>query len=85
MQPLITFPASYILDQVGLKVGTNVALLFMAIGYGLRLLINVQFWIFVVGTYITALGFIFIMNSPTKFASNWFPVSQVFISSFRSQ
>lgn len=77
MQPIVTFPASYILDQMGLKAGMNVAFVFMSIGYGLRLLVNVHLYIFVIGTYFTALGFVFVMNSPTKFASNWFPVSQV--------
>lgn len=75
MQPIITFPASYVLDQMGLKPGMNMAFVFMIIGYGLRMLINVQFWLFVMGTYLTAFGFIFVMNSPTKFANNWFPVS----------
>jgi fucose permease len=77
MQPLVTFPASYILDQVGLKAGMNIGCIFMVIGYGLRLLINVQFWIFILGTYITGLGFVFVLNSPTKFASTWFPINQV--------
>jgi len=77
MQPIVTFPASYILDQMGLKAGMNVAFVFMSIGYGLRLLVNVHLYIFVIGTYFTALGFVFVMNSPTKFASNWFPVSQI--------
>jgi MFS family permease len=78
MHPLVLFPANYILDQVGLKFGLNLACAFMILGYGLKLLINVHFWIFVVGTFVTGLGFIFLLNSPTKFIGTWFPASQVF-------
>jgi hypothetical protein len=75
MHSLVVFPANYILDQVGLKVGLNVCCVFMVIGYVIRIFINTHFWIFLLGTYLTSFGFIFITNASTKFTSVWFPVS----------
>ena len=49
----------------------------MITGILMRLLINVHFYFFIVGTFITGLGFCFMINSPNKFTITWFPTKEV--------
>lgn len=51
--------------------------MFICLGLCVRLLINVNFYYFVAGTFLTGFGFCFMLNSPNKFVVNWFSVSQI--------
>lgn len=53
--------------------------MFLILGLSIRLLINQHFYFFLAGTFITSLGFCFMMNSPNKFVVNWFPVNQTLL------
>lgn len=70
----VVFPANYILDQMGLKTGMILGQGFLILGYLVRILISNQFWFYILGTYITSFGFIFILNGATKFTNTWFGV-----------
>ena len=70
----VVFPANYILDQMGLKTGMIIGNGFLILGYLVRILISQDFWYYILGTYITSLGFIFIMNGATKFSNTWFGI-----------
>ena len=70
----VVFPANYILDQMGLKIGLSIGSGFMILGFGIRILINHAFWIYILGTFITSFGFIFVLNGATKFTNTWFGV-----------
>jgi hypothetical protein len=45
----------------------------------MRLLVIHGFHFFLIGTFITGLGFCFMLNSPNKFVVNWFPIHQISI------
>ena len=51
--------------------------MFMITGLLIRLLINVNFYFFVAGTFVTSFGFCFMLNSPNKFAIAWFPIKEI--------
>ncbi len=51
----------------------------MILGLLVRLLINVHFAFFLVGTFISSLGFCFMINSANKFVNVWFPAKDVFM------
>ena len=51
--------------------------MFISLGLCVRLLINIHFNFFVVGTFLTGFGFCFMLSSPNKFVVNWFSVSQI--------
>jgi hypothetical protein len=70
----VVFPANFILDQMGLKSGLIIGSGFMILGYTVRILISRAFWLYILGTFITSLGFIFILNGATKFTNAWFGV-----------
>ena len=84
MYLILIFPVNYILEVYGLKVGTVIGNkyfikgeFFIIVGLLIRLLISVNYYLFLVGTFITGFGFCFMMNSPNKFANLWFPVHQI--------
>lgn len=70
----IVFPANYVLDHLGLKTGITLGNGFMILGFMIRVLISYEFWLYILGTYITSIGFIFILNGATKFTNTWFGV-----------
>jgi hypothetical protein len=41
------------------------------VGVCMRMFINTSFWLVVVGSTLCSLGNIFILNSPSKLAANW--------------
>ncbi len=45
---------------------------FLILGSWLRLFINQSIYITLIGSFIAAIGTIFIINSPSKFANSWF-------------
>jgi hypothetical protein len=79
-------PANYVLDKHGLKLGTLICKkynklgeLCMCVGLTIRCLINVHFYFFLLGTFITSFGFCFMLSSANKFANLWFPRKQIFL------
>lgn len=84
MYVIMIFPVNYILETYGLKIGTLIGIYsfilgeaFIIVGLLIRLLINLNYYFFLVGTFITGFGFCFMMNSPNKFAASWFPVQEI--------
>ena len=53
----------------------------MISGQIVRLLINVNYYFFLIGTFICSLGFCFMISSANKFANLWFPRYQIFLVS----
>lgn len=53
--------------------------MFLILGHLIRLLFNIHFYFMLLGTFITGLGFTFMLNSPNKFAVTWFPNRQIAI------
>lgn len=51
--------------------------MFIIVGLMIRLLINTHYYFFIIGTFVTGLGYCFMLNSPNKFAISWFPVNQI--------
>ena len=51
----------------------------MIVGLLTRLLINVHFLLFFLGTFICSLGFCFMISGANKFANVWFPHHQIFL------
>jgi|JI10StandDraft_1071094.scaffolds.fasta_scaffold944078_1 hypothetical protein len=51
--------------------------MFICLGLIIRLLINQHYYFLIIGTFITAFGFCFMINSPNKFVVNWFPFKQI--------
>lgn len=51
--------------------------MFLCLGLTIRLLINYHFYFFIIGTFVTGLGFCFMLCSPNKFVVSWFPVQQI--------
>jgi len=53
--------------------------MFIIFGLLIRLLMNENFYFFLIGTFVTTFGFCFMLNSPNKFVVNWFPVNQTLL------
>ena len=53
----------------------------MIVGLLVRLLINVNFYLFFLGTFICSLGFVIMISGANKFANTWFPHHQIFLVS----
>lgn len=69
---LLNFPANYIIDTRGLKLGVSVGISCICVGLGITLLINESFWFLILGSVLIAAGQPFIINSPAKIATFWF-------------
>ena len=72
MHPIFTFPAAYVIDTYGTRLGIIVGSGLCLIGVGLRLLVNHGFFLVILGQVIAGIGRPFILNSQTKLAANWF-------------
>lgn len=72
MHPIFTFPASYVIDTYGARVGITVGSLLCLLGLGIRLLVNQGFFIVIIGQIVAGIGRPFILNCQTKIAGNWF-------------
>lgn len=51
----------------------------MIIGLSVRLLINVNYYFFCLGTFFCSLGFCFMINAAPKFANLWFGKKEIFL------
>lgn len=72
MHPIFTFPASYVIDTFGARVGITVGSLLCLFGMGIRLLVNSGFFFVILGQIVAGIGRPFILNCQTKIAGNWF-------------
>ena len=72
MHPIFTFPASYVIDTFGTRVGIAIGCLFGIIGVSLRMLVNSSFAWVIIGQVIAGIGRPFILNCQAKISANWF-------------
>lgn len=72
MHPIFTFPAAYVIDTYGARVGITVGSVLCLIGISTRLLVNQAFAWVIVGQVIAGIGRPFILNCQAKISANWF-------------
>jgi FLVCR family feline leukemia virus subgroup C receptor-related protein len=73
MHPIFTFPASYVIDTFGTRIGITVGAVLALIGVGIRMLVNVSgFGWVIAGQVIAGIGRPFILNCQAKIPANWF-------------
>ncbi|KAL4460444.1 hypothetical protein ABPG74_000195 [Tetrahymena malaccensis] len=85
MHPLFTFPANFIIDKYGVKISITLGCVLCMIGAWLRLLVNQNFYILIVGSIFCGIGRPFILNCQGKIVANWFfPKDRSLITSLLS-
>lgn len=72
MHPIFTFPASYVIDTYGTRIGITVGSFLGLVGVGLRMLVNRGFGWVIAGQVIAGIGRPFILNCQAKISANWF-------------
>lgn len=72
MHPIFTFPASYVIDTYGTRIGITVGSTLGIVGVGLRMLVNRGFGWVIAGQVIAGIGRPFILNCQAKISANWF-------------
>ena len=72
MHPIFTFPAAFIIDTYGTRVGIGIGCILGIIGVGLRVFINYGFYWVIIGQVIAGIGRPFILNCQAKISANWF-------------
>jgi FLVCR family feline leukemia virus subgroup C receptor-related protein len=72
MHPIFTFPAAFVIDTYGTRVGISVGCILGLIGTGIRLLVNDHFFYVIIGQIIAGIGRPFILNCQAKISANWF-------------
>jgi len=72
MHPLFTFPAAFVIDTYGTRVGIGLGSALCLIGTALRLLVNHSFVWVIVGQIVAGIGRPFILNCQGKISANWF-------------
>lgn len=72
MHPIFTFPASFVIDTYGTRVGIALGCSLGIIGVSLRMLVNSSFAWVIVGQVIAGIGRPFILNCQAKISANWF-------------
>lgn len=71
--PFCAFPANWVLDKFGMKIGCSVGGVFLIAGVWLRTLLEEgqPGWC-LAGSILASIGNVFILNSPSILANNWF-------------
>lgn len=72
MHPIFTFPASFVIDTYGTRVGIALGSCLGLVGVGMRMLVNYGFAWVIVGQVIAGIGRPFILNCQAKISANWF-------------
>jgi FLVCR family feline leukemia virus subgroup C receptor-related protein len=72
MHPIFTFPAAYVIDTYGARVGIITGCVLCLVGTCVRMLINEAFVFVIIGQVIAGIGRPFILNCQTKISANWF-------------
>ena len=75
--PIIAFPANWILDKFGMAKGCFGGGILVIVGVWLRTFIDVDPTYCLLGSILAAIGNIFILNSPSLLATNWFKPSSI--------
>ena len=72
MHPIFTFPASYVIDTYGTRVGIAIGSILALTGVSVRMLVNKGFAWVIIGQVIAGIGRPFILNCQAKVSANWF-------------
>lgn len=76
--PLFAVPCNWILERYGMRIGFIIGGFLVVGGVWLRILIAEERILFcLMGSVLAALGNIFILNSPSKMAANWFKTESI--------
>ena len=78
LHPIMAFPANWILDKYGMKFGCTLGGVILIIGVWLRSLIEYEKpeWC-LLGSILAAIGNVFLLNSSSILANNWFDAKSV--------
>lgn len=72
MHPIFTFPASFVIDTYGSRLGIGIGCALALIGVTLRMLVNESFFWIIIGQVVAGIGRPFILNCQAKISANWF-------------
>lgn len=81
--PVFALPCNWLINKYGMRFGFIVGAVLLVGGVWLRLLLAVgQSFYCLLGSMLAAIGNIFILNTPSKVALNWFSKERVDIVTF---
>ncbi|XP_074030372.1 uncharacterized MFS-type transporter C09D4.1 isoform X2 [Leptinotarsa decemlineata] len=77
--PIFVFPASYIIDKMGLRFAVLIGILSTAIGSGVKVLSVGEnlFYVVILGQMIVAVSELFLFNLPSKLSVVWFKPEEI--------
>ncbi|VEN43635.1 unnamed protein product [Callosobruchus maculatus] len=77
--PVFVFPASYMIERVGLRAAALIGAFLTAIGAAIKLFAYGRdlFYVVLIGQTVVAISQVFILNLPPKIAVTWFKPSEV--------
>ena len=76
MHPIAAFPSGWIIDKFGMKIGCIIGGIMVVIGVWMRYFLDVKApYVCLTGSLIAAFGNVFVLNSSSLMALNWFPNS----------
>ena len=73
---MFTFPSNYAIDIYGPRKGVLFGIGSTALGMSIKCLINVDFYLCILGQVFAAIGQPFIVNAPAKVAAVWFGTNE---------
>ncbi|KAL4477768.1 hypothetical protein ABPG72_018942 [Tetrahymena utriculariae] len=81
----VSFPANFIVDKYGTKVGNTIACVFSLAACWIRCLVNKSFAFAIIGQLLVGCANPFLINAINKISSNWFyPSSRAAVTGFLS-
>jgi len=72
----VSIPASWIIDTYGIRIGVGIGVIFTALFGLMRGLVGVDYNMLLISQIGIAIGQPFLLNSITKVAARWFPISE---------
>ncbi len=72
----VSIPASWIIDTYGIRTGVGIGVIFTAVFGLMRGLVGVDYNMLLISQIGIAIGQPFLLNSITKVAARWFPISE---------
>nr|CAI5855693.1 unnamed protein product [Callosobruchus analis] len=77
--PVFVFPASYVIERMGLRAAALIGAFLTAIGAAIKLFAYGRdlFYVVLIGQTVVAISQVFILNLPPKIAVTWFKPSEV--------
>lgn len=79
----VNFPANSLIDRRGMRVSLCLGIGLYFAGFGMYLLINVHYYMVIIGTLLMGIGQPFLINLPAKIALLWFYPKNVLFLQFR--